>query len=232
MQKWDLWQLGYSLLQLNTCQILNFRPISLLTVSLLLSEKLICRMGRIWWLNCNRWTCSLRIFGSQLGIILWKRNRLSTHHKLWLSGTKEEVPSTYSKRGEENVSCCHRTNRSTTHFPVVSWLVAGSDVAGLQTTALKSADGKYYIVNGQKKWITNGIWADYCTAAVRTGGPGADGISALIIPLENHPGVTTRKQQNSGVNASGILFVVTRVDNREYIHWIRQRQSPRGKPSW
>ena len=30
---------------------------------------------------------------------------------------------------------------------------AGSDVAGLTTTAVKSADGKYYIVNGEKKWV-------------------------------------------------------------------------------
>lgn len=35
---------------------------------------------------------------------------------------------------------------------------AGSDVAGITTTAVKSADGKHYIVNGTKKWITNGIW--------------------------------------------------------------------------
>ena len=31
---------------------------------------------------------------------------------------------------------------------------AGSDVANLQCTATKSADGKHYIVNGEKKWIT------------------------------------------------------------------------------
>ena len=31
---------------------------------------------------------------------------------------------------------------------------AGSDVAGLTTTAQKSEDGKYYLVNGAKKWIT------------------------------------------------------------------------------
>lgn len=34
----------------------------------------------------------------------------------------------------------------------------GSDVANLTTTAEKTADGKHYIVNGEKKWITNGIW--------------------------------------------------------------------------
>ena len=38
---------------------------------------------------------------------------------------------------------------------------AGSDVANISTTAVKSSDGKHYIVNGTKKWITNGIWADY-----------------------------------------------------------------------
>jgi alkylation response protein AidB-like acyl-CoA dehydrogenase len=31
---------------------------------------------------------------------------------------------------------------------------AGSDVAGLRTTAEKTKDGKHYIVNGTKKWIT------------------------------------------------------------------------------
>lgn len=33
---------------------------------------------------------------------------------------------------------------------------AGSDVAGLRTTAEKTEDGKHYIINGTKKWITNG----------------------------------------------------------------------------
>ena len=61
-----------------------------------------------------------------------------------------------------------------------------------------------YIVNGAKKWITNGIFADYCTAAVRTGGEGTQGISALIIPLKA-PGVECRKIDNSGVLASGEL---------------------------
>lgn len=34
---------------------------------------------------------------------------------------------------------------------------AGSDVANLKTTAKKSECGKYYILNGEKKWITNGV---------------------------------------------------------------------------
>ncbi|KAJ5506437.1 Acyl-CoA dehydrogenase N-terminal [Penicillium expansum] len=58
---------------------------------------------------------------------------------------------------------------------------AGSDVANITTTAVKSADGQHYILNGSKKWITNGIWSDYATMAVRTGGPGAAGLSVLVI---------------------------------------------------
>ena len=81
---------------------------------------------------------------------------------------------------------------------------AGSDVSGIRTTAKRSGDK--YIVNGAKKWITNGIWADYVTAAVRTGGPGRNGISLLIIPLDVK-GVTRRRMENSGVNASGSTYI-------------------------
>lgn len=79
---------------------------------------------------------------------------------------------------------------------------AGSDVAGITTTATRKGD--VYVVNGAKKWITNGIFADYCTAAVRTGGKGVQGVSALVIPLKAK-GVTRRKIDNSGVHASGML---------------------------
>lgn len=37
----------------------------------------------------------------------------------------------------------------------ISEAFAGSDVMGLQTTATKTEDGKFWIVNGTKKWITN-----------------------------------------------------------------------------
>lgn len=78
--------------------------------------------------------------------------------------------------------------------------LAGSDVAGITTTAERK--GNVYIVNGAKKWITNGMFADFCTAAVRTGREGTHGISALVIPM-SAPGVTCRKIENSGVHASG-----------------------------
>jgi acyl-CoA dehydrogenase len=56
---------------------------------------------------------------------------------------------------------------------------AGSDVAGLRTTAVR--DGDCYVVNGTKLYITSGVRADFVTTAVRTGGPGFEGISLLVI---------------------------------------------------
>lgn len=55
----------------------------------------------------------------------------------------------------------------------------GSDVAGLQTTAVREND--HFVVNGSKTFITSGCRADQITCAVRTGGPGASGISLLVI---------------------------------------------------
>lgn len=82
---------------------------------------------------------------------------------------------------------------------------AGSDVAGLTCEARKTPDGKHYIVNGEKKWITNGVFADFFTVAVRTGGPGAGGISVLLI--ERGPGVKTTKMKCTGLWASGTTYI-------------------------
>lgn len=58
----------------------------------------------------------------------------------------------------------------------------GSDVANIKTTAVR--DGDSYIVNGGKMFITSGMRADWLTCAVRTGGPGAGGISLLLIEMD------------------------------------------------
>jgi acyl-CoA dehydrogenase len=55
--------------------------------------------------------------------------------------------------------------------------------------------------------ITNGIWSDFATMAVRTGGPGVSGISLLVVPLLNHPGVTMRRMKTTGGTTSGTTFI-------------------------
>ena len=63
----------------------------------------------------------------------------------------------------------------------------GSDVAGIRTTARR--DGEHYIINGAKTFITSGVRADFVVTAVRTGGPGAPGLSLIVVEREA-PGFT------------------------------------------
>ena len=85
--------------------------------------------------------------------------------------------------------------------------LTASQVANVQTTAEKTDDGKHYIVNGTKKWITNGLWSDFASMAVRTGGDGAGGLSVLLVPLKGQEGVSMRKIPVSGGQASGTTFI-------------------------
>jgi acyl-CoA dehydrogenase len=56
---------------------------------------------------------------------------------------------------------------------------AGSDVAALRTTARR--DGKQYILNGEKTWISNAGIADFYVVFARTGDEGAKGLSAFVV---------------------------------------------------
>ncbi|KAI0143864.1 acyl-CoA dehydrogenase NM domain-like protein [Hypoxylon sp. NC0597] len=78
---------------------------------------------------------------------------------------------------------------------------AGSDVAGLRTTATKTPDGKHYIVNGTKKWITNGVFCDYFVTGVRTD----KGLSVLLI--ERGEGVETKPIKTSYSTAAGTAYI-------------------------
>nr|WP_237048426.1 acyl-CoA dehydrogenase family protein [Lentzea guizhouensis] len=73
---------------------------------------------------------------------------------------------------------------------------AGSDVAAITTKATKQGD--HYVVNGAKTFITSGCRADFVTTAVRTGEPGYQGISLLVI----EDGFTRRKLDKMGWHCS------------------------------
>ena len=68
---------------------------------------------------------------------------------------------------------------------------AGSDLAALQTKAVRQGDK--YIVNGQKIWTTYAQYADWIFCLVRTDsdGPRQSGISFLLIDMKS-PGITVR----------------------------------------
>jgi alkylation response protein AidB-like acyl-CoA dehydrogenase len=67
---------------------------------------------------------------------------------------------------------------------------AGSDPASLRSTAERTADG--WRLNGRKIFITNGTIAGLALVMARTGGPGAKGVSAFLVPTQT-PGFSATK---------------------------------------
>ncbi|OBB72896.1 acyl-CoA dehydrogenase family protein [Mycobacterium sp. 852014-52144_SCH5372336] len=76
----------------------------------------------------------------------------------------------------------------------------GSDVGHLTTRA--DRDGEDYIINGAKTYITSGVRADYVVTAVRTGGPGAAGISLIVVDKGTPGFQVTRKLDKMGWRSS------------------------------
>jgi alkylation response protein AidB-like acyl-CoA dehydrogenase len=67
----------------------------------------------------------------------------------------------------------------------------GSNPADLQATAVRQPDGSY-LLNGTKIFITNGTIAGVTLFMARTGGPGAKGVSAFLVPNDT-PGFEARQ---------------------------------------
>ncbi|MFJ9177147.1 acyl-CoA dehydrogenase family protein [Streptomyces sp. NPDC102360] len=57
---------------------------------------------------------------------------------------------------------------------------SGSDAASLRTKAIR--EGDEWVLTGTKAWITHGGVADFYTVLARTGGEGAHGITAFLLP--------------------------------------------------
>jgi len=87
----------------------------------------------------------------------------------------------------------------------ISEAFAGSDVAALRTRAQLDPTGENYTINGTKKWITGGMYADYFATAVRTGGPGAKGITMILVPKEN---VVAKPIKTKYSSAAGTAYLI------------------------
>jgi len=79
---------------------------------------------------------------------------------------------------------------------------AGSDVANIQTTAVRDVDG-CWTINGAKTFITNGVRADYCLLVTRTDkARGYEGFSLFLVDTDL-PGFTvSRKLDKLGMRSS------------------------------
>ncbi|MFJ5726056.1 acyl-CoA dehydrogenase family protein [Streptomyces sp. NPDC093149] len=85
---------------------------------------------------------------------------------------------------------------------------AGSDVAGLRTTAELTEDGTHYVLNGAKTYVSGGAQADLVLVACRTATDGSDrrgGMSLLAVDTQA-PGVTVESEAATlGLRSSDIV---------------------------
>ncbi|SBS77265.1 Isovaleryl-CoA dehydrogenase [uncultured Mycobacterium sp.] len=88
---------------------------------------------------------------------------------------------------------------------------AGTDLAGLRTTAVR--DGDDYVVNGQKMWTSLIQYADYVWLAVRTNTEAKKhrGISVLIVPTTAEGFSWTPVHTMAGVGTSATYYQDVRV---------------------
>lgn len=83
---------------------------------------------------------------------------------------------------------------------------AGSDAAALKTTARK--DGDHYVLNGTKQFISGAGATDFYFVFARTGGEGADGISAFVV-MKGTPGLSFgANEKKMGWNAQPTRQVI------------------------
>ncbi|WP_172384508.1 acyl-CoA dehydrogenase family protein [Streptomyces sp. MNP-20] len=77
---------------------------------------------------------------------------------------------------------------------------SGSDAASLRTKAVR--DGDEWVLTGTKAWITHGGVADFYTVLARTGGEGAKGVTAFLVPGDA-PGLSAAvPEKKMGMNGS------------------------------
>lgn len=89
---------------------------------------------------------------------------------------------------------------------------AGSDAASLRTTARR--DGDEFVINGSKVFISGAGQTDVLVLMARTGGNGASGISALVVPADAKGVGYGRKETKMGWNSqptAAITFEDVRI---------------------
>lgn len=77
---------------------------------------------------------------------------------------------------------------------------AGSDVAGMRTTAVKKGDK--YIINGSKTFITNGVYSDYLIVVAKTNPASKHKGMSIFLVDRNTSGVSASKLDKLGWRAS------------------------------
>jgi alkylation response protein AidB-like acyl-CoA dehydrogenase len=131
------------------------------------------------------------------GVIMSVNNSLYCYPVMTYGTHEQKVKYLYPSTSGEKIGCYGLTEAG-----------AGSDPSALRTTAIR--DGNEWVINGEKKFITNGNVASYAViAALTEKGKGYKGMSSLVIDLENTPGFKVgRVEEKLGILASGTAEMI------------------------
>ncbi len=95
---------------------------------------------------------------------------------------------------------------------------SGSDALAAKTTATLSEDGKYYLLNGEKQFITNGGWADVYTIFAKING---EQFSAFIVERDTpgfEVGSEEKKLGMKGSSTTSLRFTNARVPVKNLLY--------------
>ncbi|WP_370617705.1 acyl-CoA dehydrogenase family protein [Mumia sp. Pv 4-285] len=137
--------------------------------------------------EANRAAVGIGHYSVSIGIVLPYLLRLATEEQKqrWLPGIASG----------ETMLCIAMTEPGT-----------GSDLAGIRTTARLSEDGRHYVLNGAKTFITGALNSELCVVVARTSPATADdrrfGLSLLVVPIDTEGFAFGRKLDKLGLRAS------------------------------
>jgi alkylation response protein AidB-like acyl-CoA dehydrogenase len=173
-----------------------------------LARKLFTRAGRLGLLGIEMPV----EFG---GLGLGKRAAIAVGERLARGGGFGLTCSVHSGVGSAGVCYFGTREQKQEYIPRLArgeWMAAyclseassGSDALGMRTTAVRSGDGENFVLNGEKKWITNSGWADLFTVFAKV-----DGHVTAFLVERAFPGVSTGAEENKlGLKSSSTRRVI------------------------
>jgi alkylation response protein AidB-like acyl-CoA dehydrogenase len=103
---------------------------------------------------------------------------------------------------------------------------SGSDASAMRCRAVRSPDGRYYVVNGKKSWITSGPVAKYVMLFAMTDpSKGAKGISAFVVDTEREGFHRGKTEPKLGIRASATC----EIEFSDYRVPVEDRIGPEGE---
>jgi alkylation response protein AidB-like acyl-CoA dehydrogenase len=150
------------------------------------------------------------------GLGLGKRAMIGVAEKFARAGGFGLTCSVHSGIGSGGVLYFGTAEQKRRYLPKLAsgeWMAAyclseagsGSDALGMKTRAVLSCDGKHYVLNGTKMWITNSAWADLFTVFAKVDG---QKVTAFLVERAFRGLSTGKEEHKLGLKSSSTRRVI------------------------